>query len=215
MVIHESSEKCQLYLITPPKIKLETFKYDLELALDVGNVACVQLRLKETSKSDIILAAETLAPIVQKKGIAFVLNDDPLLAKQTGCDGVHIGQNDGPLEKAREIMGSEAIVGVSCYASRDAAMQMAEKGADYVAFGAFFPTNTKETSTQPKTDLLKIWTTMTNTPCVAIGGICQENCGPLIHAGADFLAVNSSIWEYPNGHAAAVRDFNQKIIQNS
>jgi thiamine-phosphate pyrophosphorylase len=207
--------RCQLYLITPPKIEITSFKYDLAAALDAGNVACVQLRLKNISRDDILRTAEILAPLVQERDVAFIVNDDPKLAKESGCDGVHIGQEDTTYNEAREALGPSAIVGVTCHDQRHLAIEAAEKGADYVAFGAFFSTITKETKFHPHHDILTTWSTMTTVPCVAIGGITQENCPPLIQAGADFLAVVSAIWDYGPGSAAAVKAFNEVIAENS
>ena len=206
---------CRLYLITPPKIILDIFKEDLARALDGGDVACVQLRLKNASRDEILRAIDTLAPIVKAQNAAFILNDNPELAAQTGCDGVHIGQKDTIYERARKIVGENAIVGVTCHDKRYLAIEVAEKGADYVAFGAFFPTSTKQTISQPNPGLLDNWSTMTTVPCVAIGGITHTNCPPLIQAGADFLAVISAVWDYGPGPMMAVKTFINIIEQNS
>jgi thiamine-phosphate pyrophosphorylase len=211
---NKSGARCRLYLITPPNIILNNFRDKLASALDGGDVACVQLRLKNTSDDEILHAIEVLAPIAQERNVAFVINDNPELAAQTGCDGVHIGQKDIAFEQAREIVGSNAIVGVTCHDQRYLAIEAAEKGADYVAFGAFFPSKTKKTICQPELEILKIWNTMTTVPSVAIGGISHNNCSPLIRAGADFLAVISAIWNFDSGPAAAVKLFNQIIAEN-
>ena len=206
--------RCRLYLITPPKIVLESFKDDLSKACDGGEIACIQLRLKTASRDEILRAIDTLAPIAQERNIAFILNDNPELAAQTACDGVHVGQRDTSYKQAREIVGENAVVGITCHNKRYLAIEAAEKGADYVAFGAFFSTKTKQTSGKVTPDILEIWSTMTTVPCVAIGGITQENCRPLIQAGADFLAVVSAIWDYRAGPGAAVKAFNKIIEQN-
>jgi thiamine-phosphate pyrophosphorylase len=171
----------------------------------------VQLRLKGASDDEIRRAAERLMPIVQERGAAFFLNDRPDLAAELGADGVHVGADDTPYAKARALVGPEAIVGVSCYASRHEAMEAAEAGADYVAFGAFFPTRTKEPRARADIELLSWWSEMMTVPCVAIGGITPENCGPLVEAGADFLAVVSAVWDHQDGPAAAVRAFEEAI----
>ncbi|MCW9035610.1 MAG: thiamine phosphate synthase [Rhodospirillales bacterium] len=202
---------CQLYLITPPKFELVSFADKLAEAIDAGNVACVQLRLKEASDSEIMEACDVLRPIVQEREVAFILNDNPRLAAKMGCDGVHIGQEDGSYEKARDIVGDDAIVGVTCHNSRDLAFEAGELGADYVAFGAFFPTQTKEAKHQAELETLKAWNMMTTVPSVAIGGITVENCTPLVEAGADFLAVVAGVWDYPEGPGEAVRAFDNKI----
>ena len=176
----------QIYLITPPKINLNEFSTTLADTLDAGDVACVQLRLKDVSEKEIIEACEKLRPIVQDRDIAFVLNDRPDLAKKMGCDGVHVGQEDTPYKKAREIMGKDAIVGVTCHDSKHLAMVAGEQGADYVAFGAFYPTETKEAKSTAETWILEWWSSMFEVPCVAIGGITPDNAEPLISSGADF-----------------------------
>ena len=206
--------RCRLYLITPPKIILDSFKDDLANACDGGDVACVQLRLKHASRDEILQAIDTLAPITHERNTAFILNDNPELAAQTACDGVHIGQKDMSYKQARKVVGKNALVGVTCHDKRYLAIEAAEKGADYVAFGAFFSSNTKETNTQPDPDILETWSTMTTVPCVAIGGITHKNCSPLIQAGADFLAVVSAIWDFGAGPGAAVKAFNKIIKQN-
>ena len=211
----EPKSRCRLYLITPPTIILSTFKDDLRDACDGGDIACVQLRLKDANRDQILQAIDILAPIAQERNIAFILNDNPELAAQTCCDGVHIGQRDAKYEKTRDIVGENAIVGVTCHDKRYLAIEASQKGADYVAFGAFFPTNTKKTTSQPEVEILNTWSAMTRVPCVAIGGITQQNCHSLIQAGADFLAVVSAIWDYEAGPGAAVKAFNDTIEQNN
>ncbi len=174
-------------------------------------MAAVQLRLKQAPDDDIRSAAERLKPIVQERGIAFLLNDRPDLAAEIGADGVHIGADDMPYAKARALVGAKATVGVSCYASRHAAMLAAEAGADYVAFGAFFPTRTKEPRARAGIDLLEWWSEIMTVPCVAIGGITAHNCAPLVRAGADFLAVVSAVWEHPDGPGAGVAALTRAI----
>ena len=202
---------CRLYLLTPPAIEPVAFAPLLTEALDAGDVACVQLRLKGSDADAIRRACDILRPIAQDREVAFILNDDPVLAAQTGCDGVHVGQGDMPYDKARKAIGRDGIVGVTCHASRHLAMEAGEAGADYVAFGAFFPTLTKEAPVQAEIELLQWWSEMMEVPCVAIGGITPANCAPLVLAGADFLAVSNSVWSNPEGPAAAVRAFNNAI----
>ncbi len=202
---------CQLYLITPPLLEPVSFADTLAAALDAGNVACVQLRLKNVTRDDILKAAEILGPVTQSRDVAFLMNDFPDLALESGCDGVHVGQEDTEYAEARRIVGKDAIVGVTCHSSKHLAMEAAEKGADYVAFGAFYATNTKQAKGGASPDLLEDWSTTTNVPCVAIGGITPANCAPLVKAGADFLAVVSAVWDAPDGPAAAVKAFNDAI----
>lgn len=202
------TEPCRLYLITPPKLDPASFAETLKAALDAGDVASLQLRLKEVPDDDIVRAGEILMPVAQSRDVAFILNDRPDLAKRLGCDGVHVGQEDAPYAEARAILGKDHIVGVTCHDSRHLAMQAAEAGADYVAFGAFYETATKEPKTTCEIEILKWWAEMMVVPCVAIGGITVDNAPPLVEAGADFLAVSGGVWNHANGPAAAVRAFN-------
>jgi len=207
------SNDCQLYLITPPQIDdLDQFASALKSAVDAGGVACLQLRLKDSNgvpapDDDILRAAERLAPIAQANDIAFLINDRPDLARQLGADGVHIGQTDTPYAEAREILGEDATIGVTCHDSKHLGLVAGEAGADYVAFGAFFPTETKQASTRAEIEILEWWSSATTVPNVAIGGITPKNCGPLVRAGTDFLAVSGAVWDHPDGAAAAVKAF--------
>lgn len=201
-------EPCRLYLITPPAFELAAFSHTLEDALGGGDVAAVQLRMKDVADAEIVRIGKALAPIVQSAGAAFILNDRPDLAVAIGADGVHVGQEDAPYAQARAIMGAERTVGVTCHNSRHLAMEAAEAGADYVAFGAFFPTGTKQPLHWAEPDILEVWAEISTTPCVAIGGITIENAAPLVHAGADFLAVSAGVWAHPQGPRAAVTAFN-------
>ncbi len=171
-------------------------------------MASLQLRLKDVSDDEVLRVGARLMPIAQKAGVAFIVNDRPDLAKKLGADGVHVGQEDAPYAEARALLGPDAIVGVTCHDSRHLAMEAAEAGADYVAFGAFYPTATKEAKTRAEPELLTWWQEMMTVPCVAIGGITVANAGPLVEAGADFLAVASGVWDYADGPAAAVQAFN-------
>jgi thiamine-phosphate pyrophosphorylase len=203
-----SENRCRLYLITPPRLEPKAFADILKRALAGGDVASLQLRLKDVSDDEILRASEILMPVAQRAGVAFILNDRPDLAAKLSADGVHVGQEDASYVEARAAMGANRIVGVTCHDSRHLAIEAAEVGADYVAFGAFFPTATKEPKTRAHTDLLKWWSDTMVVPCVAIGGITVENCRPLIDAGADFLAVAAGVWDYPQGPGAAVKAFN-------
>jgi thiamine-phosphate pyrophosphorylase len=199
----------RLYLVTPPAFDPDIFAGDLDEALAGGDVACLQLRLKDLDDTAIRRAARVLMPIAEARGVAFVMNDRPDLAAELGCDGVHVGEEDMPYAEARRLLGLDGIVGVTCGDSKDRAVTAAEAGADYVAFGAFFPSQTKAGAKyRARPELLADWSETTIVPCCAIGGITQENCGPLVEAGADFLAVIGAIWSYPQGPRAAVRDFN-------
>ena len=201
------SENCRLYLISPPKLSAANFLGPLKEALKGGDVASFQLRLKHISDDEIRRAVDTLRPVVQSNGTAFILNDRPDLAAELGCDGVHIGQEDANYTAARAAL-PDGIIGVTCHDSRHLAIDAAEAGADYVAFGAFFPTQTKEPKTQAAPELLSWWNEMMVVPCVAIGGITVANAPELVAAGADFLAVSAGVWEHAGGPEQAVREFN-------
>jgi thiamine-phosphate pyrophosphorylase len=203
---------CRLYLITPPTIRdAAAFARTLGQALSGGDVGAVQLRLKDASDEAIAEAVKALLPVTARADVALILNDRPDLAALLGCDGVHVGQSDAPYEAARRAVGAGRIVGVTCHDSRDLAMTAAEAGADYVAFGAFHPSDTKATTHRPDLEILEIWQETMLTPCVAIGGITVANCGPIVTAGADFIAVSSAVWGCPDGPAAAVAAFNDAI----
>jgi thiamine-phosphate pyrophosphorylase len=203
---------CRLYLITPPRLDdLAAFGHVLAHALDAGDVAALQIRLKDVDDAIIAAAVDALAPIAQARGAAVILNDRPDLAARLGCDGVHVGQEDAPYAEARRLMGREAIVGVTCHDSRHLAMEAAEAGADYVAFGAFFPTATKEPKTRCDLEVLSIWQESMEIPCVAIGGITVETARSVARAGADFVAVSAGVWSHGEGPAAAVKALNAEI----
>ena len=198
---------CRLYLISPPKLSAANFLGPLKEALGGGDVASFQLRLKHVSDDEIRRTCDVLRPVVQQHGTAFILNDRPDLAAELGCDGVHVGQEDASYAEARAAL-PKGIVGVTCHDSRHLAMEAAEAGADYVAFGAFFPTQTKEPKTTADTELLSWWSEMMVVPSVAIGGITVANAPALVEAGADFLAVSAGVWDHDGGPESAVRAFN-------
>lgn len=204
-------EGCRLYLITPPAIDLQTFPSLMAEALDAGDVGAVQLRLKDLDDTALKRAIDALRPVVQSRGVAFLMNDRPDLAVQHGCDGAHVGQQDTPAKEARRILGPDLTMGVTCHDSRDLAMTAGEEGADYVAFGAFFPTTTKDAKARAQPEILEWWSEMMELPCVAIGGITAANCSPLVRAGADFLAVVGAVWNHPEGPGAGVKAMNKAI----
>ena len=206
---NEARATTRLYLITPPALDPDRFAKELDEALAGGDVACLQLRLKEVDDDAVRRATRILQPIAHAHDVAFIMNDRPDLAAELGCDGVHVGEEDAPYAEARRLLGPERIVGVTCGDSRHRAVAAAEAGADYVAFGAFFPSMTKAGAKFRATpEVLRDWSETTVVPCCAIGGISQDNCAPLVEAGADFLAVIGAIWSYPRGPRAAVHDFN-------
>ncbi len=207
---------CRLYLISPPTIELKAFAKSLGEAFSGGDVGSFQLRLKGASDADIIAAAKELIPICHAHKAAFILNDRPDLVIQCNADGVHLGQDDCPVKKARAIVGEHRVIGISCHDSRHMAMEGGEEGADYVAFGAFYPTKSKSPEAlakygTPTVEILDWWQSLTVIPCVAIGGITPQNCAPLVQAGADFIAAMAAVWEHPEGPAKAVAAFNEQI----
>ena len=197
---------CQLYLISPPRIDVG-FEDALKAALDGGPVAAFQLRLKGIDDHAIARVAEPLQRLCAERETAFIVNDSIGLAKRLGADGVHLGQGDGDPREARAALGPAAQIGVTCHDSRHLAMEAGEAGADYVAFGAFYPTTTKDTLHRPDPSILSWWSRVFEIPCVAIGGITADNAAPLVAAGADFLAVSSAVWSHPAGPGAAVAAF--------
>ncbi len=198
---------CQLYLISPLDVGGD-FPDQLAEALDAGPVAAFQFRVKGIDQHDAARLAEPLQAICATRDVAFIVNDDVALAKRLGADGVHLGQGDGDPTEARQLLGPQAQIGVTCHASRHLAMEAGEAGADYVAFGAFYPTMTKAVEHHADPEILEWWQGMFELPCVAIGGITVDNARTLIEAGADFLAVSGGVWAYPEGPAAAVQAFN-------
>ncbi len=187
------------------------FPQRLERALDAGPglVTAFQFRVKDIDQHEAARLAEPLQAICAARDVAFIVNDDVALAKRLGADGVHLGQGDGDVRDAREELGREAQIGVTCHASRHLAMEAGEGGADYVAFGAFFDSTTKASEHRPEPEILEWWSTVFEIPCVAIGGITPANCAPIVAAGADFLAVSGAVW---NGdEVAAVKAFAERI----
>ena len=200
--------ECQLYLISPEDVS-GNFSTRLEQALGAGPVAAFQFRVKNVDDHEAARLAAPLQEICATHECAFIVNDNVALAKRLRADGVHLGQSDGDPRDAREELGREAQIGVTCHASRHLAMEAGEAGADYVAFGSFFPSTTKASDHRPELETLTWWQQIFEIPCVAIGGITPENCKPLVEAGADFLAVCGAVW---NGNEAdAVRAFHAAI----
>lgn len=210
-----ADDQTGLYLLTPPKIDLAVFPDRLKSVLDTGAIDCLQLRLKDVSDDEIRKAIDAILPLCADRDIPLILNDRPDIAKKSGADGVHVGEEDASYDEARAIMGEEHIVGVSCYDSRHRAMELGEKGADYVAFGAFYPTQTKEAKTSVTPEIIEIWTTFTTVPCVAIGGITADNLGPIVEAGADFIAVTGGVWNHPDGPEAGAKAIKAAIAAAS
>ena len=195
---------CQLYLISPLDVGGD-FPDRLREALSAAPVAAFQFRVKGVDQHEAARLAAPLQAICAAKDVAFIVNDDMALAKRLKADGVHLGQGDGDPKEARSLLGPSAQIGVTCHASRHLAMEAGEAGADYVAFGAFFPTTTKDVEHRADPEILSWWQGLFELPCVAIGGITPDNAKLLVDAGADFLAVSGAVWNHPEGPAAAVR----------
>ena len=206
-----STEGCRLYIITPEKFDVRTFPDLMAQALDAGDCAAVQLRLKNETDDTWKRAIDALRPVCQSRNVAFLLNDRADLVVPTGCDGAHVGQEDMAAREARRIMGPDLTLGVTCKASRDLAMQAGEDGADYVAFGAFYPSGSKQVTNLADPEILRWWSSMMELPCCAIGGITADNLAPLVQAGADFLAIIGAVWNHPDGPGAGVRAINAAI----
>jgi thiamine-phosphate pyrophosphorylase len=209
---HADPPACQLYLISPLEVGGD-FPARLERALAAAPVAAFQFRVKGVDQHEAARLAEPLQAICAAHDVAFIVNDSIALAKRLGADGVHLGQGDGEVREARETLGREAQIGVTCHASRHLAMEAGEAGADYVAFGSFFPSETKASEHRPDPELLEWWSGLFEIPCVAIGGITAGNCAPLVRAGADFLAVSGAVWQ--GDEAAAVKAFHEAIATAS
>lgn len=210
MLSNKSSTK--LYLITPPKININKFAISLSEVLKTSLVSCLQLRLKDVKDKDIIEAARILKPICNNYDVPFILNDRLDLVRELETDGVHLGQEDASISEARKLLGPNAIIGASCYNSKHRAMEAAEAGANYVAFGAFFDTKTKNPKTRAKINTIKDWVFISDVPCVAIGGINPSNCIELVSAGVDFLAVIGCIWNSNEDPKSAINKFKKIII---
>jgi len=208
-------ERTLLYLITPPSIAdIAAFVQQFKAAIEGGDIASLQVRIKTDNTLDSHATrevAQAVQPLCNANNIALIINDSPQLCRALEADGVHLGAADMDIKAARELVGPDVIIGATCKASRHTAMMAGEAGADYVAFGAFHPTETKADTSQAESDILTWCQMFLTLPCVAIGGITPENAMPLIHAGADFLAVSNHVWNHADGPAAAVAMFNRTI----
>jgi len=200
----QRTESCKLYLISVQEVG-GAFPERLKAALGGGPVAAFQLRVKDVPDQELAHLAESLQRICADHGTAFIVNDSMKLAKRLGADGVHLGQSDGDLREARALLGPGAQIGRTCHDSRHLAMEAGEAGADYVAFGAFYPTTTKPSHYRPHPSILSWWSALFEVPCVAIGGITPDNVAPLIDAGADFVAVCQAVWGADDPGAAVAR----------
>ena len=209
-----SNPPCQLYLISPLDVSGD-FSARLTAALDAGPVAAFQFRVKDVDEHEADRLARPLLEICRAHDVAFIVNDSARLARRLKADGVHLGQGDGAIDEARDVIGPDAQIGITCHNSRHLAMEAGDGGADYVAFGAFYPSATKEAGYLAEPELLQWWSSIMEIPCVAIGGITPANATPLVQAGADFLAVSGGVWNDANGPAAAVRSFAEIFANES
>jgi len=209
----------QLYAITPPQLNLPSFLPQVEQALQTGHIACLQLRLKEVSDATVLEAAKALLPLCHAAEVPLIINDARDVAVEAGADGLHLGQEDlagKSIEAIRQNLPESMVLGITCHASSHLAMEAAEQGADYVAFGAFYPTTSKpqgklEKWGVPSLDLLRGWSQFSQIPCVAIGGITPQNAAPLVESGADFIAAITGIWDHPHGAAAGVQAYAETL----
>ncbi len=211
-----TDDPCKLYLLTPPRIDAAEFGDNLRRAIAAKPdiIGAVQIRLKDVDDDTFRHAADILMPVCHDFDVPLIINDRPDIALESGADGVHIGQQDAAYDEARKMLGNDAIIGVTCHASRDLAIEAGDAGADYVAFGAFFASDSKETKHHATSEILEFWSQMTIVPCVAIGGITPDNCAPLIDAGANYLAVIGSVWNHPEGPEAGVLAFAEVLPQS-
>lgn len=204
----------QIYLISPPRIDdIDAFLNQLDEVIAAGVISVFQLRLKDIENREIVLMGKKIVPKLQEAGIAVIINDNPRIAKDLHADGVHLGQEDGDFNEARKLLGKDAIIGITCHNSKHLGMEAAEAGADYVAFGAFYPTQTKEVIHHAEIEILEWWQDIMEIPCVAIGGINIDNALPIINAGADFIAISSGVWNYEGGIKTVLQKF-QTLIEN-
>ena len=205
------AEGCRLYVITPETFDLHPFADSLAGALDAGDVAAVQLRLKNAPDDVWERAIDALRPVCQSRRVELLLNDRADLVAAAGCDGAHVGQEDMPAREARRLMGSGRTLGVTCKSSHDLADRAVQDGASYVAFGAFFPSTSKQVTNLADPEVLRRWAQRSKVPSCAIGGITEANLAPLVRAGANLLAIIGGVWSHPDGPAAGVRAINAAI----
>ncbi len=212
----DAAQDCQIYLLTPPRIDdLDGFAKTLEAVLSAAPIACLQIRLKEAGTDAVIETANTLIPIAHKYGTAVIINDDPQIALETGADGVHLGQLDMDINLAKNLLGADAIIGVTCHNSKELAFSACSGGASYVAFGAYFDSATKPGAMAADLEILTWWHEVVEIPCAAIGGITPLNAKTVIAAGADFIALSSGVWDWPDGPVAAVEQLAALCSQHS
>lgn len=201
----------QIYLISPAQIDLKNFSKKLELALKTKLVPVFQLRLKNYPNAEIAKIAQELKKICYDNNCLFLLNDSLQIALDIDADGVHLGVEDGSISAARKKSPSNFVIGASCYDSKHLSIEAAEQGANYISFGAFFPSQTKISRGNPSQEILQWSSEMLNLPIVAIGGITDKNCASLAKAGADFLAIISYVWSHPDSEVVALNQIQSAL----
>jgi len=204
----------QIYLISPPKIILSDFIVSLSNALKTNLVPVFQLRLKDYSPIDVAKIAKQIQKVCKDYNCQLILNDYPNIALDLELDGVHLGEHDAKIAEVRKQVPDYFTIGASCYNSKHRAMQAGEDGANYLAFGAFFPTTTKQIKYYADVELLQWAIELLNLPIVAIGGITADNCANLVKNKADFLAVISFVWQHSLGEKEALNQLYLAINKN-
>jgi len=183
-----------IYLISPTNIKENNFYKELDLVLKTNKVKFFQLRLKKITTKNLIRISKKIKKITRKNKVKFLINDKPLIAKKIGADGCHIGQKDMDYNISRKILGKNKIIGVTCHNSKKLALKAKKHGANYVAFGSFFKSQTKKTAFKANLAILHWAKKKINMPIVAIGGINSSNYKKILSNGADFIACSNYVW---------------------
>ena len=191
-----------VYAVTPEPSD-DKWLYTRVAAVLAGGARLVQYRSKRPDRARRRRQASRLLKLCRVHGALLIVNDDVDLAREIGADGVHLGRDDLPPVAARAELGDGALIGVSCYDSLEQGRAAQIDGADYVAFGSFFPSAVKPNATRPPLALLQAARASLDIPVVAIGGITPENGGALVEAGADALAVISALFQVPDSRSAA------------
>ena len=186
--------KRYIYLISPKKIRTDKFYKDLAKVLKNKKIKYFQLRLKKISFSNLLKISKKVKKIVKKNNVIFIINDNPVIAKIIDADGCHLGQKDIDFFTARKILGKKKIIGVTCHNSKNLALKAKKNGADYVAFGSFFKSQTKKTAFKANLEILRWAEKKINMPTVAVGGINSSNYKKILSNGADFIACSNFVW---------------------
>ena len=197
-----------LYLISPSKIKKHFYK-DLTEVLSSKKVRYFQLRLKKHSNSKLLKIARKVKNITKKYKVKLIINDFPVLAKKINADGCHLGQSDGSIKNARNLLKKNKIIGITCHGSKKLILNAIKEKPDYIALGSFFKSRLKPSAKKTQKNLIKWSKQRTSLPIVAIGGINNKNYKSLMKFGANYLAISSYIWNNPRlKPKKAIRNFN-------